>query len=303
MADHRHKRETEARRKPKALASSAPLAVLATAIRRDHRRPGRQPGRVATFGAAQRAARNVLRAASADRSESRSPGPSPASRPPRRGTAAVRRRHVEGRDHRGDQGRRSKRGPPTTSTSGTSPATRPSSSASSRPARRSWSRAARLWGRTEIVHQGRVPLGHRRLPVRREAADARRGDCTNGSTVPSGVSDNIATVHDAVCANFPEITSYGTLRGGGGDHAQGRAVDIMVSGERAGRSRTSSARTPPRSVSATSSSPAASGPWSAERGLAGHVQPRVDHRQPLRPRPRERCTETRRSSHPRPNGS
>ena len=31
MADNRHKRETEARRKPKALAVIGPLAVLATA--------------------------------------------------------------------------------------------------------------------------------------------------------------------------------------------------------------------------------------------------------------------------------
>ena len=30
MADHRHKRETKARRKPKALAVIGPLAVLAT---------------------------------------------------------------------------------------------------------------------------------------------------------------------------------------------------------------------------------------------------------------------------------
>jgi hypothetical protein len=34
-----------------------------------------------------------------------------------------------------------------------------------------------------------------------------------------------------VCANFPAISVYGTLRGGGGDHPTGRAVDIMVSGE------------------------------------------------------------------------
>ena len=55
--------------------------------------------------------------------------------------------------------------------------------------------------------------------------------CTNGSTVPSGVSPNIVQVHEAVCANFPEITSYGTFRGDG-EHAQGLAVDIMVSGDR-----------------------------------------------------------------------
>jgi len=33
-----------------------------------------------------------------------------------------------------------------------------------------------------------------------------------------------------VCAAFPEITSYGTYRSGSGDHASGRAVDIMVTG-------------------------------------------------------------------------
>lgn len=57
------------------------------------------------------------------------------------------------------------------------------------------------------------------------------GDCTNGTTVPSGVSANIKLVHEAVCANFPEITVYGTFRGDG-EHSQGLAVDIMVSGDR-----------------------------------------------------------------------
>lgn len=55
--------------------------------------------------------------------------------------------------------------------------------------------------------------------------------CTNGSSVPSGVSPNIVKVHEAVCAAFPEITTYGTFRGDG-EHAQGRAVDIMTSGAR-----------------------------------------------------------------------
>lgn len=58
------------------------------------------------------------------------------------------------------------------------------------------------------------------------------GTCSNGTSVPSGVSPNIAAVHEAVCAAFPEITTYGTLRSDG-EHAQGIAVDIMVSGARA----------------------------------------------------------------------
>ncbi|QIK76026.1 hypothetical protein [Nocardioides piscis] len=55
------------------------------------------------------------------------------------------------------------------------------------------------------------------------------GACTNGSAV-SG-QPNILEVHRAVCAAFPEITSYGTYRGDG-EHAQGIAIDIMVTGER-----------------------------------------------------------------------
>jgi uncharacterized protein YraI len=56
------------------------------------------------------------------------------------------------------------------------------------------------------------------------------GTCTNGSSVSSGVHSGIVMMHEAVCANFPEITSYGTFRGDG-EHAQGRAVDVMISGE------------------------------------------------------------------------
>jgi uncharacterized protein YraI len=58
------------------------------------------------------------------------------------------------------------------------------------------------------------------------------GECTNGTSVESGVSESIVAIHQAVCAEFPEITTYGTLRGGGGDHSLGKAVDIMVSGDR-----------------------------------------------------------------------
>jgi len=56
------------------------------------------------------------------------------------------------------------------------------------------------------------------------------GSCTNGTSVPSGVSASVAKVHRAVCARWPQVSSYGTFRGDG-EHSQGRAVDIMVSGE------------------------------------------------------------------------
>ena len=90
--------------------------------------------------------------------------------------------------------------------------------------------------RVEIVLDGKsrwVTAGY--LSEEKPEAGVGSGNlgasCTNGSAVPSGVSPNIVSVHEAVCANFPEITSYGTFRGDG-EHAQGIAIDIMVSGER-----------------------------------------------------------------------
>ncbi len=54
------------------------------------------------------------------------------------------------------------------------------------------------------------------------------GTCANGSTISAGRA-TLYAIHDAVCANWPQITSYGTWRGDG-EHGQGRAIDIMVSG-------------------------------------------------------------------------
>ena len=89
-------------------------------------------------------------------------------------------------------------------------------------------------GRDEIVLGGRsrwVTSGYLTDEKPEPAQAEIGGECTNGSSVPSGVSPNIVKVHEAVCAAFPEITSYGTFRGDG-EHAQGLAIDIMVSGDR-----------------------------------------------------------------------
>jgi hypothetical protein len=86
-------------------------------------------------------------------------------------------------------------------------------------------------GRSEIVVKGQarwVTSGY--FSEEKPVAEIG-GECTNGSSVESGVSSNIVKVHEAVCAAFPEIITYGTLRGDG-EHSQGLAVDIMVSGDR-----------------------------------------------------------------------
>ncbi len=85
-------------------------------------------------------------------------------------------------------------------------------------------------GREEIVLGGKarwVTAGY----LSADKPFAIGGECTNGSSVPAAVSPNIQKVHEAVCANFPEITAYGTFRSDG-EHSQGIAVDIMVSGDR-----------------------------------------------------------------------
>jgi uncharacterized protein YraI len=55
------------------------------------------------------------------------------------------------------------------------------------------------------------------------------GACSNGSAIDAGRA-SLYEIHDVVCSNWPQVTSYGTWRGDG-DHGQGRAIDIMVSGE------------------------------------------------------------------------
>ena len=86
-------------------------------------------------------------------------------------------------------------------------------------------------GRTEVVLDGRarwVTSGY--LAAKKPAAPATAGDtCTNGTSVPAGLDPSIGRVHRAVCVRWPEITDYGTTRNDG-EHSQGRAIDIMVSG-------------------------------------------------------------------------
>ena len=122
-------------------------------------------------------------------------------------------------------------------------------------------------------------LGPRGAPLRRRAAPT-------AARCRAGVSPNIVKVHEAVCAEFPEITTYGTFRGDG-EHAQGIAVDIMVSGAArlAGRGvRPGELLVARRQLHHLL--PADLVGRALRRGLARHGGPRVHHGQPLRPRAR-----------------
>ncbi|MGW1341086.1 SH3 domain-containing protein [Kribbella sp. NPDC002412] len=64
------------------------------------------------------------------------------------------------------------------------------------------------------------------------ASTISQAACKSGSAVEEGLTQDAIRVHRAVCAKFPNITSYGGLRAGdtGSEHSTGRALDIMVSG-------------------------------------------------------------------------
>lgn len=224
MAEHRHKRETNARRKPRAAVVAAPLAVLATLS-------------AVSLGvlASDPAARELLAAdAAADL-----------------GAATPPRQQVVSRG-----GGRETIEPLTREEMVTSPAATRQAVRSAETKR--WtSESLNLWaepgddaakvgeldagekvlvtgrtldGRVEIVVDG-DPLWVTDGYLSDEKPFALGADCTNGTSVPAGVSPNVTKVHEAVCAAFPEISTYGTFRSDG-EHSQGLAVDIMVSGER-----------------------------------------------------------------------
>jgi len=69
-------------------------------------------------------------------------------------------------------------------------------------------------------------------PVASTAGTISQAACKHGSSVESGLTEDAIRVHRAVCAKFPNISSYGGLRAGdsGSEHSSGRALDIMVSG-------------------------------------------------------------------------
>ena len=59
--------------------------------------------------------------------------------------------------------------------------------------------------------------------------------CSQGSGMESGLTPDAVLVHRTVCARFPQVTSFGGTRGGGGFHASGQAVDCMISDPKVGR--------------------------------------------------------------------
>ena len=88
-----------------------------------------------------------------------------------------------------------------------------------------------MWGRTEIVLKGEarwVTDGYLSDDKPLAAAAGLSMDpCPDGS-VESGLTDGAVYVYRSVCHAFPQITSYGGWSSHG-EHSSGRALDIMTS--------------------------------------------------------------------------
>ncbi|MEV7431035.1 MULTISPECIES: mucin-2 protein [unclassified Nocardioides] len=238
MADHRHKRDTDARRKPRAAVIAGPIALLATAA-------------AVTLGVVGTPAGTEL--VTADAEQASVPGPSMEferqpvvsrasdriERKPTRAelvTAPAKvRRAVANAD--------TKMWTTTVLNLWDQPGEKAAKVGQLDELEKVLVTGRSLFGREEVVVDGTarwISTGYlvaekpeTETEVEEGTATARQlgGACTNGSSVSSGVSPNVVKVHEAVCAAFPEISTYGTFRGDG-EHAQGIAVDIMVSGDR-----------------------------------------------------------------------
>ncbi len=247
VADHRHKRDTNARRSPRAVVVAGPLAFLATASAVTLGVLASEPASTQIPAAAAAAAATPLTSSPSTASPSAEPTPA----------APQRSRGVSRSASRGELSSLLSKSKVVMSSETTVEAIKkadvqlfttttlnvwsdPSALAEQvgeiEAGEKVLVTGRELYGRQEVVLDGQarwVTAGYlsAEKPAAEEPTAVLGGECTNGTSVPSGVSPNIAAVHQAVCAAFPEITTYGTFRSDG-EHAQGIAVDIMVSGDR-----------------------------------------------------------------------
>lgn len=87
---------------------------------------------------------------------------------------------------------------------------------------------------TQIMHKGAprwvatADIAKRQPPVPPEPLGT--APCASGSGPESGLQPDTVKLHRAVCAKFPQISTYGGVAGRG-EHATGQALDIMVSSD------------------------------------------------------------------------
>ncbi|GAA3704841.1 hypothetical protein GCM10022204_22860 [Microlunatus aurantiacus] len=67
------------------------------------------------------------------------------------------------------------------------------------------------------------------------AAGVSDASCSKSADIESGLVSNGVKVYRAMCAAFPEVSSFGGRRSSNDLHGSGQAIDAMISGSAAGR--------------------------------------------------------------------
>ena len=225
MAEHRHKRETTARRKPRAALVAAPLALMATASAVSLGVFSADPG-----------PRDLVASDAAAGSISTSTTTVPPRQPVSRSNSRLDALKLKVAAERTATLRAVRQADEKRWTTTTLNLWSDSGNDAERLGEIETGEKVLVTGRTadgrvEIVVNGKSRWVTAGYLSEDKPVEGIGGECTNGTTVAPGVSPNVVKVHEAVCAAFPDITTYGTFRSDG-EHGQGIAVDIMVSGER-----------------------------------------------------------------------
>lgn len=74
----------------------------------------------------------------------------------------------------------------------------------------------------------------KKKPSAESAAGVSGAACSKSSGIESGLVTNGVKVYRAICAAFPQVTSFGGRRGSNDFHGSGHAVDAMISDSAAG---------------------------------------------------------------------
>lgn len=241
MAEHRHKRETHARRFPPAALVAAPLAVLATVAAVTSGVVLRQPASSSVTSATALSAALANASAATDRPATLSRGGSRLDKQ----TIQDLRRQQRAYERQRDQQREAHLDKLVHSVT--------------QDGEKKWTTTTlNLWSSAaeQARDLGELPVGSAVLPTGREkkgrievlvkgelhwvtagylsdekplaaAAGLSMAPCPDPS-VENGLTDGAVYVYRSVCHAFPQITRYGGWDGHG-EHASGRALDIMTS--------------------------------------------------------------------------
>ncbi|MBZ5741013.1 mucin-2 protein [Nocardioides mangrovi] len=230
MADHRHKRDTDARRKPRAATVAAPLALLATAsavtigVVASNPHPSTL---LATNDAASisgAAAGSLHHGDVASRSESRSTGRASLQ-------AAFDRSVTRTATYRAVSDAHTKMWTTTALNLWTGPAESAGKDGEIAAGKQVLITGRRAADRVEIVVDGEsrwVTTGYLSEDKPLTAAAGLSMEPCPDPSVESGLTSNAVYVYRSVCHAFPQITSYGGWDAHG-EHSSGKALDIMTS--------------------------------------------------------------------------